>query len=192
LSCHLSIPYRLIKSLPTYQFPTHFPFSMITLFICCITYPRVLHGYMNHTYDEPPLTQTPHTIPLPKPFAHISPSHKPFTETLDQTPHPSPSHKSLTQVPHTNPSHKPLTQVPHTSPSHNTLTPSLPIPHSFLVFDNMSIASHIGRRIGVSRVFHGCFTGVSRVFHGCFTGVHGCFTGVHGYLFGHKNHSPRP
>ena len=46
-----------------YRFPTHFPFSMITLFISCITYPRVLHGYMNHTYDEPPLTETFHTIP---------------------------------------------------------------------------------------------------------------------------------
>ena len=71
------------------------------------------------------------------------------------------------------------------------------IPYSFPVFDNMSIASHIGRRIvaftGVSQVFHRCFTGVSRVFHGCSTGVsqvflscffrvswvfHGCFTGV--------------
>ena len=111
---------------------------------------RVLHGYMNHTYDEPPLTQTIHTIPLPKPFAHISPSHKPFTETF----HIIPSHNPFTQYPRKNLSPNPFTQTPrikhsprpftqnhshnpftqsiHTNPSRNTLTPSLPIRHSFL------------------------------------------------------------
>jgi hypothetical protein len=223
---------------------------------CFTAASRLLHGCftaasrVHDPFDEPPLpkpftqsihpnhspkpfTQTihPNHSPRPwiKPFAHTSPSHKPFTETLDQTIHTNHSHKPFTQTPrtihshkpftqtihtipshktiHINPSHKPFTQYPHAIPSRNTLTPSLPIRHSFLVFDNMSIASHIGRRIGVSRVFHGCFTGVSRVFRRCFAGVsrvfHGCFTGVsqvfrrcfagvHGYLFGHKNHSPRP
>jgi len=81
------------------------------------------------------------------------------------------------------------------------------IPHSFPVFDNMSIASYTGvsrvfRRCfaGVSRVFRRCFAGVSQVFRGCFVGVsqvfRRCFAGVsqvfHGYSFGHKNHSLRP
>ena len=60
------------------------------------------------------------------------------------------------------------------------------IPYSFLVFDNMSIASHIGRRIGVSRVFHGCFTGVSQVFTGIYLGTRTIHRDPR------SNHSPRP